>query len=80
MFFMLQVLMNAKRTVTYPLYPYIYNQMNVTSISKQVRRKDLDILKFIEIVDDYVDNHSQRITKNPFHTIYLYSIGFQHAY
>lgn len=63
MFFMLQVLMNAKRTVTYPLYPYIYNQMNVTSISKQVRRKDLDILKFIEIVDDYVDNHSQRITK-----------------
>ncbi|BDC04434.1 glycosyltransferase family 2 protein [Phocaeicola vulgatus] len=64
MFFMLQVLVNAKRTITYPLYPYIYNQMNTTSISKQVREKDLDILCFIEMADNYVDNHSRQITKN----------------
>ena len=63
MFFMLQVLMNAKRTVTYPLYPYIYNQMNATSISKQIRKKDLDILRFVEIADDYVEKHSEQITK-----------------
>ena len=63
MFFMLQVLTNAKKTITYPLYPYIYNQMNTTSISKQVRKKDLDILRFIEIADNYIEKHSEELPK-----------------
>ncbi len=63
MYFMLQVLVNAQLTIQYPLYVYNYNQMNNTSISKTVRKKDLDILGFIEMADCYLGEQQCNLTK-----------------
>lgn len=56
MLFMLRLISVAKLTITYPLYFYNYNQSNTGSISKTVRKKDLDILAFIEMSDKFVSS------------------------
>lgn len=63
MFFMLQAILHAQNIVVYPIYAYCYNQTNITSISKKIRKKDLDILRFIELSDEYIKNANKSINE-----------------
>ncbi len=54
MYFILQACMKAGKVTYFPLYPYHYVQYNTQSITKQVRRKDLDVLLFINKANEYI--------------------------
>ena len=64
MLFMLQTILLAQNVLVYPLYAYCYNQTNITSISKRIRKKDLDILRFIELSDDYIKKADKSINES----------------
>lgn len=63
MLFMLQTVLHAQKVLVYPLYAYCYNQTNITSISKRIRKKDLDILRFIELSDEYIKKAGKSINE-----------------
>ena len=54
MLFCLQAFMYAESVVTIKAYPYCYNLSNVSSITKRIRRKDLDVLTFIHLASDFI--------------------------
>lgn len=64
MLFMLQTILHAKNILVYPLYAYCYNQTNITSISKHIRKKDLDVLRFIELSDEYIKKSDKSINES----------------
>lgn len=54
MYFCLMSFMYAKSVIIFPYYPYHYIHYNTTSITKQIRLKDLDVLKFVHLAYDFV--------------------------
>lgn len=54
MLFCLQAFMYAESVVTIKAYPYCYNLSNVSSITKSIRRKDLDVLTYIHLASDFI--------------------------
>lgn len=55
MYFMVLAAVHSQKVVTTRLFPYHYIHYNVGSITKTVRMKDLDVLEFIQIMDDYFE-------------------------
>lgn len=53
MFFNLQFQSYAEKTICVSTYPYNYIKFNTESISAKVKLKDLDVLKFIELANDF---------------------------
>ncbi len=58
MLFNLEYQLFAKKTVSIPVYPYVYNKLNTESISTKIKEKDLDILTYIERASDMVNTSS----------------------
>lgn len=56
MHFTISALMCSKSVVTTHLYPYHYIHYNTGSITKTIHFKDLDVLKFIQLIDEYLVN------------------------
>lgn len=58
MFFSVCAFMQAQSVLTTRLYPYHYIHYNTGSITKTVRKKDLDVLKFVQLLDNFMDSQS----------------------
>lgn len=56
MHFTVTTLMCSQSVVTARLYPYNYIHYNTGSITKTIRFKDLDVLQFIQLIDEYLVN------------------------
>ena len=56
MYFCLKAFMYADTVSVCPLYPYHYINTNSESITRQIRMKDLDVLKFIHKASDFISN------------------------
>ena len=56
MFFCLKAFMYAKTVSVYSFYPYHYININSNSITRQIRIKDLDVLKFIHMASEFVSD------------------------
>lgn len=56
MYFTVSAFMSAQNVVTTRLYPYHYIHYNTGSITKTIRKKDLDVLKFVQLLDDFMDS------------------------
>lgn len=54
MYFCLQVFSYAKLVMILPYYPYNYVHYNTNSIGHQIRRKDLDVILFINMANDFL--------------------------
>lgn len=55
MFFCLNAFMFAENISVFPYYPYHYIHYNNASITKQVRKKDLDVLRFIQQAFNFIN-------------------------
>lgn len=55
MYFCLMAFMYSASVVVCPYYPYHYIHYNTTSITKQIRPKDLDVLKFVHMTYDFIN-------------------------
>lgn len=62
MYFCLMAFMHSKSVLVLPYYPYHYIHYNSSSITKSIRKKDLDVLKFIHLTYDFVLNGKFSVT------------------
>lgn len=54
MYFCLMAFMYSKAVLVLPYYPYHYVHYNTSSITSLIRKKDLDVLKFIHLAYDFI--------------------------
>lgn len=54
MFFVTKAFLNSGKVCSLPICPYTYVHYNNSSITKTIREKDLDVLKFLEMLNIYV--------------------------
>lgn len=64
MFFCLMAFMYSKSVLILPYYPYHYIHYNSSSITKSVRQKDLDVLKFVHLAYNFVRDGNFSLTTN----------------
>ena len=64
MYFCLQVFSYAKSVMVLSCYPYNYVHYNTNSITKQLREKDLDVLKFIRLADNFLMSRNFSLSIN----------------
>lgn len=58
MLFSVCAFMKAQSVLVTRLYPYHYIHYNSSSITKTIRQKDIDVLEFIRLLDDFMASQS----------------------
>lgn len=56
MYFCLMSFMYSKSVLVLPYYPYHYIHYNTSSITSLVRKKDLDVLKYVHLAYDFISS------------------------
>lgn len=64
MLFCLTIFMYSGKVSVIPSYPYHYIHYNSSSITKQVRKKDLDVITFIEMAFKFINDGNFPLTTN----------------
>lgn len=64
MYFTLSAFMFAQEVVTISKFPYHYVQYNDGSITKSIRINDLDVLKFIELTEQFISQQKYEFSTN----------------
>ena len=56
MYFCLMAFMYSKTVLVLPYYPYHYIHYNTSSITSLIRKKDLDVLKYVHLAYDFISS------------------------